>query len=278
MNTKLARSLTAISFSALIALSVAGATENSKYGTAPASLDFPSGSSSAEEPQTVASAAEVKKNSANREELQYLADSDPFPSKSVALVDPITKQSVENAAVGPAFRARGYADGFDYYRYVTFYDVSLRKERFYELPIQRAECYEKSDIFANYTSSQTFTATVSATASLKMLGLTASITRSKTLGTGHGVTATGGIVADYTPYILFHDWNGETYVQLLNSKTGQTKFLDKPTDRSPWWVFVIMPTLAHAKYPMDFSIKGADKTFMVDRDIIQHCVTSFGSH
>jgi hypothetical protein len=214
----------------------------------------------------------AEKNKEQLIELNFLSSYNPFPKDMVIEpIDPITKKKTDGVSVGPAFRTRAYGSGYDYYRYLTFYNVSYRKERFYELPIQRAQCYETSSLFANYTSSRTYSATVSASASLEGLGITASMTESNTLSTGHGIAATGGIVADYIPYIMFHDWEGRTFVQLYNSKTGEIHLLDKERKQSSWWTFVLFPHLAQEAYPSPFEIIGADRTFMVDRKILETC-------
>ncbi len=263
MKANPSRSLTAFSFSVLVSLSTTLAADVGVYGSAPASLDYP--------------ASSLEKKNARELELNSLSPTNPFPHAEVAPIDPITRQRVDGVKIGPAFRAHTLGSNYDYYRYVTFYNIAERKERFTELMIQRALCYEKSEIFANYTSTTTFSATVNATLSVKALGLSTTLTKSTNLGTGHGVTATGSIVADYIPNIIFQDWRGSTFIQMLDSKTGRTAFLDKPRADSPWWVFAFAPLLAKEKYPMDFEVLGAEKTFLVDRNIISSCDTSFGA-
>ncbi len=278
MTSNFIRSLTVCSFSTFLLVASTNAADFGAYGSAPPSLDFPTtGFGMSDKEIRQEATLDEKKNTWIRQELSYLSPNDPFPEQSIAPVDPLTRKRVDAVAVGPAFKGRGYANGFDYYRYITFYNITTRKERFYELMVQRAECYEKSDFFANYTSTKAYTATVTASVSIDGLGFGATFTQTTTLGTGHGVTATGGIEADYIPYILFQDWNGQTYIQLFSSKTGKTQLMTKEQKESAWWVYTLFPLLAHEKYPMDFQIQGADRTFLVDRKIIRTCDTSFGA-
>jgi hypothetical protein len=262
MISKWIRSTTVCSFSALALISTANASDFGNYGAAPPSLDFPTGSlGSSDSDLRKEAQLDVKKNSWVQEEHLFLSSVDPFPSKDVAPYDPISKQKVARVLVGPAYKTRG----------VTFYNISKRKERIYDLPVQRAECYDKSDLFSSYTYSSTYSASVTASASFEGLGLSASMTKSRTFTTGREISASGGVVADYTPYAIKQDWSGRTFIQQYNSKNGAMKFLDKPTKESPWWVFVFWPMAAKEKYPMDFRVKDADWTFVVDREILETC-------
>ena len=69
----------------------------------------------------------------------------PFKNP-VAAVDPISKAKVGAVLLGPVFKAKRGAD-FDFYRYVTFYNIESRKDRIYSLPVHREQCFDKSEFF-----------------------------------------------------------------------------------------------------------------------------------
>ena len=262
----------------IAAVNAANAADFGAYGSAPPSLDYPSKpvSMSASDLRREAT-LDVKKNDWLREELSLLSAVDPFPSGNVSPIDPITKKRMDHALVGPAFKSRAYGADYDYYRYVTFYNVVLRKERIYALPIQRAQCYDRSSLFSSYTYSTSYSANLTASASVEGLGLSASLTETRTFTTNRTITASGDMVADYTPYAMKQDWEGQTYIQLLDSKTGKTSYLDSPKKASAWWVQVLFPFLAISEYPMEFQVKDADWTFVVERQIIESCESNFGA-
>jgi hypothetical protein len=91
------------------------------------------------------------------------------------------------------------------------------------------------------------------------------------------ITPTMGIVADHTAYFLKQDWIGRTHIQVMNTKTGKTGFLKKETRESAWWFDVLFPRAATSQYPMDFKIKDADRTFILERKIIGTCDGGFTS-
>jgi hypothetical protein len=155
---------------------------------------------------------------------------------------------------------------------VTFYNVTKRKERIYALPVQHAECYDQSVLFAGYTYSTTYTASVTANASFEGLGLSSTISKARTFTMSRQIQATGGIVADYTPYAVKQDWEGQTYIQLLDSKTGAMPFYLETSSAAPWWLDVLFPVyLLQKQYPMEFSVKDADWTFLIERTILSTC-------
>ncbi len=191
---------------------------------------------------------------------------DPFP-KAPKPIDPIEKKPYQHVVAGPSYRAPRGA-GFDYYRYVTFYDVSERKERVHSLPIQRENCHDKSDGFASYSFSYSFSASISAEIGVKGLGLSGTLTESRTVSTSRDLRATGNIVADHVPYFLKQDWSGLTFVQVYHLDTGKTGYLVKVSNRSPYGVRMIAQP---ALYPYGFEIRDADWVFMVERNILSSC-------
>ena len=207
-------------------------------------------------------------------ELSSLSVYNPFSSTGVLPVAP-NKKKYDQVLVGPAFKAKNSSGNFDYYRYVTFYDVEKKKERIYSLPIQHEDCSDKSELFASYSYSYSFSAAVTASASLEGLGLSSSFTRARTFSTGRNIRATGELIADHTPYFVKQTWVGKTYIQTFNSKTKKETFLKQGNAEQPeWWVKILFPVLAQSRYPMDFEAKDADWTFLVERTITGHCTSS----
>lgn len=208
---------------------------------------------------------------AQAQELRSIEGDTIFPSTPINLVDPLSKKKVSKVLIGPAFRARTSGAGYDYYRYVTFYDVSIRKERIYALPIQREQCEDRSEAFATLTHSYNFTAAVNAAASIEGLGLSASISESRTFSNTRNLRATGGVIAEHVPYFEKQDWKGRTFIQTYNSKTKKTAFITKQQRASDPFISKIFPILAHGAYPMRFSIRDADWTFLIERNILSSC-------
>ncbi|MBC7386997.1 MAG: hypothetical protein H7301_12660 [Cryobacterium sp.] len=224
-------------------------------------------------------AAEMRAE-AQREELKYLSRKNPFGTATPAAIDPITKKKYSDVIVGPAFDVRYYSptfetrtDGgdFDYYRYVTFYDVERRSERFFPLPIQRQDCFDVSPLFAGYNWSDTYTCSITAGVTVEGIGLSSTFTAAKTVGNSHNPTPQYGIVADYIPMMEKQDWEGSTFIQTYNSKTHKTRFITREQKSSAWWVGMFFPTLEHGEYPMPFAVQDADWTFWVDVKVLKRC-------
>lgn len=270
MNTKMYRRFAVLIMTGLGAaplIASANTEESANYfGDAPESLDYP---------VVKKKMSAQERREFQREELYFISAEDPFPKTRIAPVDPLTKKKTDRVLTGPAFRTRGYGSGFDYYRYVTFYNVSLRKERIYELPVHREECHDQSEVFANYSYSYSYSASITASASIEGLGLSSSISASRSFSTARNLRATGETIAEHTPYFNKQDWEGRTFIQLLDSRTGKTEFYMKKRKASPWWVDLFFPTLSSTGYPMVFKVKNADWTFQVEREVTGSCIPGF---
>lgn len=257
--------------------SVSMANPIDTFGSAPASLDYPKGALASDPSGFSRNRSAIERRSEiNREELFFLSASNPFPTTAVPAIDPITKVKRDRVLIGPAFKVRGHGSDFDYYRYISFYDVFKRRERIYELPEHQEDCHDQSSIFATYSYNYSYTASVTASASLEGLGLSATISASRSFSTGRHLLGIGGIEAMHTPYFVKQDWEGRTFIQTFNSKTGKTAFLTKQRDGSSWFVQTFFPILAETRYPMEFKIKDADWSFQVQRTILRHCDLGFG--
>lgn len=269
----------ALSLTALTALAIATsgnsfANDSSygaeKYGSAPQSLDYPT--------KALPGASKYSMNehlAMQQEELYFLTQENPFPQGDIPAFDPVTQKKVDRVLVGPAFKSRS-SSGAEYYRYVTFYNITSRKIRIYELPILHEECHDASEIFGSYSYSHSYSASVHAGVSVEGLGLDGTFTDTRTFTTSRNLRATGGIIADHTPYFTKQDWSGETLIQTYSTKTGKATFLTQKRDGTlPWWSYMLSPIismlLTTEPYPYAFDVKDADWTMTVERAITGKC-------
>jgi hypothetical protein len=269
MNTSMIRSWTVCSLVVSVSLSSAFAGD-SKYGSAPASLDYPTSATKAH----AGASSKASKNAIaemQREELYFLSIRNPFPKTPIAPIHPLTKKKVDGVHVGPAFRARGAGAGFDFYRYVTFYEVDERREIVSSLPVVRQQCHDGSEIFGNYSFNFAYTSSIRVGVTYEGLGIDASVSQTQSETVSRSFPATKGIVADYTPYFVKQDHYGQTFIQTYDSKTGRTGLLTKEVEGSPWWVHVLFPTMATQAYPYRFEILDAKWIFQVERTILERC-------
>jgi hypothetical protein len=195
----------------------------------------------------------------------------PFKSE-VEAVDPISKTKVDRVLLGPVYKAKSGRD-FDFYRWVTFYNVEERKEQIYSLPVHREHCGEGSSMpFANYSFSYTYAAKVGVGINIEGLGLSADFTKTDTKTAGRHLTATGHTVMDHIPLKIKENWEGKTYLQTANSKTGQEAIQLQEKNGTPLWAKLMFPLLAHAReYPLPFKVEDAAWTFVIEHKLIQEC-------
>jgi hypothetical protein len=271
MNTSMLRSLTVLGLFASMGIASANAGESDKYGSAPASLDYPAATTVKKAPMGASGKTHRALVEMQREELYFLSVRNPFPKTPVAPIDPLSKKKVDGVHVGPAFKTRAYGSNFDYYRYVTFYEVDERKEVITSLPVIRQECHDRSDMFAGYSFTYSRAATLSASVSVEGLGLDTSMTATESQTVSRNFAPTKGIVADYTPYFVKQDQYGRTFIQTYNSKTGNIAFVTKEESGSAWWVHFYFPMMATRAYPYSFQALDAKWIFQVDRTIISKC-------
>lgn len=194
----------------------------------------------------------------------------PF-KKELRKVDPATGAAVDAILTGPAFKAKRGSD-FDYYRYVTYYNVLSHRERFSEWPIQRENCSgDDTALFASWSKSVTFTSTVNASISVEGLGLGVNFSKSKSVSAGRNLNGKGKFVIDHIPYIIKEDWEGTTYLQTSNLKTGQEIVIKKQQGKTPFWFTILFPMLAPREYPMPFSAKNAEWTLDIEHKKLAPC-------
>lgn len=213
-------------------------------------------------------------------ELEYMSSFDPFVNHHVAMVDPILKKRVDGILTGKAFKSNDTS--YDYFRYVTFYNVEVRKERVEGVPAKREQCHNTFAMFSGVDFVETYTATVTATASFKSLGLTVSGSVSKAVQNRENFGATGGIIADHIPYFLKEDWFGRTFIETYDSKTRKFAFIVKEEFRQAFrppsaYGFQSSVNTGSIKkeriYPMLFRVINKQWTFSPERKILGYCNT-----
>lgn len=204
-----------------------------------------------------------------------VTSSGPFQFVRVKHEDPLTGLPYQKLLLGPAYPIHISGTGFDYYRFVTLYNVTSRKERIYDLPIHRQECHDKSDYFANYSYSYLVGTEIQASITVEGLGLNSTIRQTHQYSMIRNLRAVGSMIADHIPYFVKHDWNGRVFVQLLNSSTGETEFLmpGQYDQGRGAWPTSNLPRAVRSQYPLPFSVKNVDWEFEVDRKILAMCDT-----
>lgn len=187
-----------------------------------------------------------------------------FPKKQVRAYDPINRVSYEKVLVGPAQRATGFFNTYDYWRYVTVYNVSEESERISYLPYFYEDCHDNSFFMAQWDESRTIKVTFKSELGFSQLGLSASVGMSLeqgvTFSSSRRIRAVEGIQARHYPYKLSETYSGVTYIQTYNSKTKQYGYL-QPSTLDSW-------TNA---YPYNFELDNQNVGFRVVREIEKEC-------
>lgn len=242
----------------VITLGASASSPEPTYGEAPESLDYAASLSEAD-----ATAIDYA------DELLFLSERNPFPTDQIAPVDPISGKKYDQVIVGPVLKARRRGAGFDYYRYVTFYDISRRLDRIFDLPIQRQQCHEASDYFAQYSYAYTIQTQVSAGVKLDVLGIDASVSKTESYTMNRSLRAEPGVIADHVPYFEKQSWYGRTFIQTYDSAKKKAAFDTDEVRGSGWGV--LFPFIATDDYPMPFEANNIDWTFVVQRKILRKC-------
>ncbi len=223
---------------------------------------------------SVAARAHVEEELGNPLELaNEISSFDPFVGNVPSKVDPIYHQSYDSVLLGPSLKAPSGLS-FDYYRYVTYYNITERTERIHELPIHRQECGDQAEIFATYTYSYTFSSQINASVTIEGLGLSSTMTAAKTISTTRNLSAEGHVIAEHTPYFIKQDWSGLTFMQTYQKKSKRIKFITQVRDESSPWIQFFLPAFSHSAYPMNFEVKNADWIFDVEKRVLQKCPPS----
>lgn len=188
-----------------------------------------------------------------------------FPkNREVRAFDPINKITYQKALVGPTNRATGLFKSYDYWRYVTVYNIEEVSERISYLPYFYEDCHDNSFFMAQWDESRSIKVTIKTELGFSELGLSASIGMSLeqgvTFSASRRVRAVEGIQAKHYPYKLSENWDGMTYIQTYNSETKSYGYL-KPSRFESWT----------NSYPYQFSLDNQNVGFRVVREIEKTC-------
>jgi len=186
-----------------------------------------------------------------------------FPSKKVRAYDPVNQEHYQGVIVGETNKA-GILDSYDYWRYVTVYNIVQESERVAYLPYFEESCHDSSFFMAQLGESRSLKVSLSSTIGAEALGLNASVTMSieagVTISTSRRVQATLGLHARHYPYKLTENWSGVTYIQLYTKEGNKYGYLRKlgGFDRLK-------------DYPHEFELDNQNVGFAVKREVFKKC-------
>lgn len=190
-----------------------------------------------------------------------------FPSNRVRAYDPVNKRRYQKAIAGKTYKASIFR-GYDYWRYVTVYNVSTESERVSYLPYFEESCHDSSFFMAQWGETRTFkvslTSSVGAKVGVEGLGLESSISMSIENGVAFSaqrrVQAVRGIEARHYPYKMSDTWRGVTYIQTYDKDSGTYGYL-QPSYYDEWF----------GEYPMRFELDNQNVGFKVKRVVSKTC-------
>ncbi|MCO4753236.1 MAG: hypothetical protein KC478_02085 [Bacteriovoracaceae bacterium] len=186
-----------------------------------------------------------------------------FPAKVPRAYDPVNNEHYDGVIVGQTYEA-GLLDSYDYWRYVTVYNVIQDSERVAYLPYFEEACHDSSFFMAQWGESRSLSVSLSSTIGAEALGLNASVTMSieagVTFSTSRRVQATKGLQARHYPYKLSEQWVGVTYIQTYDK------------DRNSYGYLKRLGGFDRLKdYPHEFEIDNQNVGFAVKREVVKKC-------
>jgi hypothetical protein len=217
-------------------------------------------------------AKEFESTRDERDESWFESDINPFENQRLSTVDPLTQQKFHKILTGPAYYTR-FRMGYDYYRYVTFYNVSIKPERAVEFTIISQSCHDTFERLATMQKSQTYRTEVKAGISWEGLGLESTMALEERAGMDFNIAAyPGGYEADHVIYYDNVNWNGFTYIQTYNSDTQKFGWIPKQEREPSLSVFsILFPNLAQHPYPIPFQVKKADRKIRDQIENLRKC-------
>lgn len=188
----------------------------------------------------------------------------PRMTDNVRAYDPINKDNYEKVLLGKVQKETGYFKDYDYWRYVTVYDVFTSEEQVAYLPYFEEACFDDSAFMAQWGESRSVRVTLKSELGFSKLGLSASVGMSietgMTFSTARRIKATKNIRARHYPYKLSDAFEGVTYVLTFNSKTKKYGYL-LPSRMQKW----------NDSYPYEFYLDNQNVGFMSKREVVEYC-------
>ena len=206
------------------------------------------------------------------DESWFEVDENPFVDQRLTNWDPLTHKKFDKTLAGPAYYVR-FTAGYDYYRYVTFYNESIRPERAVEFTIITQSCHDTFERLATLQRSQTYRTEVKARVSWEGLGLEATMSLEERAGMDFNIAALpGGFEADHVIYYDNINWKGYTYIQTYNSRTQKFGWVQR-REREPSISILSMlfPNIANPEYPISFQVKKADRKIRDQIENLRKC-------
>lgn len=186
-----------------------------------------------------------------------------MPQDNVAPYDPINKKYYQQAFAGKTYKAPFLA-GYDYWRYVTVYNVRTVAERVAYLPYFEEDCHDASWAMAEWGESRSLKVSLGSSLGAEALGLRASVTMSiesgVTFSASRRIQAVKGIAAKHYPYKLSDVWEGVTYIQVYWKDKNKYGYLTKPLGFNRW-----------QEYPFPFALDNQNVGFKVKRELTRKC-------
>tara|TARA_Y100000780_G_scaffold132772_1_gene119298 strand:- start:5561 stop:6247 length:687 start_codon:yes stop_codon:yes gene_type:complete len=186
-----------------------------------------------------------------------------FPSVAPSAYDPINRESYQKVIVGKAQKA-SFLQDYDYWRYVTVYNVVKEQERVAYLPYFEESCHDSSFFMAQWGESRSIKVSLTSTLSAEVLGIGGSVAMSieagVTFSTSRRVQATLGLQAKHYPYKLSEKYVGITYIQVYTEDENQFGYVTKPGGFDRF-----------KEYPYDFELNNQNVGFAVKRETIKIC-------
>ncbi len=181
-----------------------------------------------------------------------------FPSDEVEPFDPINRQYYQKVAVGQTFRSNNPWSGYTHWRYITVYNVTEGVERIRKMPFYKEDCHDRAIVMATWEESYHINVTLTAAANATVLGIgvnvSASVQHGVRFAARRNIMGTAGIAAIHYPYKFSETWEGVTWKQTYDQRTGTVSYVENSS-----------------VYPKKFYLNNQNPGFIVKRVITKVC-------
>ncbi len=133
----------------------------------------------------------------------------------------------QDSLYGPVFRSVSPFDGYDVWRYVTFFNTTSSERQSREFPKMYEECHD-SFRFSNYSESLKVSLQLEAGIGIDVLGLKLRVGVEKTVSVTRNLNGVINEEAVHVPYIISERWRGRTFIQTYNYRTRKSNLKSIP--------------------------------------------------
>lgn len=174
---------------------------------------------------------------------QLIVASENFPE--VTNAHPFSEETFQNIEIGEPYATRSWRHRY-LNRVVTLYNTSFKREPLPRAPRFHEACHDSGDRFANWSQTESFTRSVQAGLELSLLGfaglnISGEYSRDFSFSFERWIHATAGVEAMHSPFIEYTVYEGKSYLQTINLKTGES--YNSPLDDPEFYVDYISPYL-----------------------------------